>query len=52
MTAQLRDADESGEGGFRVWFDESHDNYVECSCGRRPDLGVHYQVRTHYEQRG
>jgi hypothetical protein len=38
----------SGENGFRVWFDDLHDNYVECACGWRPDLGIHYQVRTHY----
>jgi hypothetical protein len=40
----------SGENGFRVWFDEPHENYVECSCGWRPDLGIHYQVRTHYKR--
>jgi hypothetical protein len=34
----------SGENGFRVWFDDPHDNYVECSCGWRPDLGEHYRV--------
>jgi hypothetical protein len=39
----------SGANGFRVWFDDPHHNYVECSCGWRPDLGPHYQVRTHYE---
>jgi hypothetical protein len=39
----------SGVKGFRVWFDEPHDNYVECFCGWRADLGNHYQVRTHYE---
>jgi hypothetical protein len=41
----------SGEGGFRVWFDEPHDNYVKCACGWRPDLGIHFQVRTQYEGR-
>jgi hypothetical protein len=41
----------SGEEGFRVWFDAPHDNYAECSCGWRPDLGTHYQVRIHYEGR-
>ncbi len=41
----------SGESGFRVWFDEPHDNYVKCACGWRPDLGIHFQVRTHYEGR-
>jgi hypothetical protein len=41
----------SGEGGFRVWFADAHDNYVECPCGWRPDLGTHYQVRAHYEER-
>jgi hypothetical protein len=41
----------SGESGFRVWFDDPHPNYVECSCGWRPDLGPHYQVRAHYEPR-
>jgi hypothetical protein len=41
----------SGEDGFRVWFDDPHDNHVECSCGWRPDLGIHYQVRAHYRGR-
>jgi hypothetical protein len=41
----------SEEGGFRVWFDDRHENYVECPCGWRPDLGTHYQVRTHYAER-
>jgi hypothetical protein len=34
-----------------VWFDDPHENYVVCDCGWRPDLGAHYQVRTHYEER-
>jgi hypothetical protein len=38
----------SEENGFRVWFDNPHDGYVECPCGWRPDLGVHYHVRTQY----
>jgi hypothetical protein len=42
----------SGENGFRVWFDDPNHNYVECSCGWRPDLGAHYQVRSHYQPRG
>jgi hypothetical protein len=41
----------SGEEGFRVWFDDLHENYVERHCGWRPDLGAHYQVRTHFEAR-
>jgi hypothetical protein len=42
----------SGEDGFRVWFDDAlHQNYAECHCGWRPDLGTHYQVRSHYEER-
>jgi hypothetical protein len=41
----------SGEGGFRVWFDDPHENYVVCHCGWRPDLGTHHQVRAHYEER-
>jgi hypothetical protein len=39
----------SGLNGFRVWFDDPHQNYIECLCGWRPDLGVHYQVRTRYQ---
>jgi hypothetical protein len=38
----------SDENGFRVWFDDPHDDYVECSCGWRPDLGLHYHVRTQH----
>jgi hypothetical protein len=41
----------SGEDGFRVWFDDPHENYVECLCGWRPDLGPHYHIRTHYNGR-
>jgi hypothetical protein len=41
----------SGEDGFRVWFDDHHENYVEGHCGWRPDLGIHYQVREHYKGR-
>jgi hypothetical protein len=41
----------SGEHGFRVWFDDPHENYIECQCGWRPDLGRHYQVRNHYDGR-
>ena len=41
----------SSENGFRVWFDEPHDNYVECSCVWRPDLGTHYRIRAHYKGR-
>jgi hypothetical protein len=41
----------SGVNGFRVWFDNPHHDCVECSCGWRPDLGSHYQMRTRYEPR-
>jgi hypothetical protein len=41
----------SGENGFRVWFDNPHNNYIECSCGWRPDLGPHFHVRAHHEPR-
>jgi hypothetical protein len=41
----------SGVNGFRVWFDNPHHDYVECSCGWRRDLGSHYQMRTRYEPR-
>jgi hypothetical protein len=41
-----------GERGFRVWFDEPHDNYVECSCGWRPDRGTHYITRSALTMRG
>jgi hypothetical protein len=41
-------AQRSGESGFRVWFDDLHENYVECSSGWRPDLktrsGRHQQA--------
>jgi hypothetical protein len=44
-------AQKSGEDGFRVWFDDApHQNYAECHCGWRPDLGTHYQVRASYEE--
>jgi hypothetical protein len=39
----------SGQNGFRVWFDDTLENYIECLCGWRPDLGTHYQVRTRYQ---
>jgi hypothetical protein len=40
----------SEENGFRVWFDDPHVNYVECSCGWRLDLGIHYRVRAQYRE--
>jgi hypothetical protein len=41
----------SGENGFRVWFDNPHDDYVECPCGWRPDLGPHFHIRARRESR-
>jgi hypothetical protein len=41
----------SGVNDFRVWFDNPHHDCVECSCGWRPDLGSHYQMRSRYEPR-
>jgi hypothetical protein len=35
----------SGQKGFRVWFDDPHEAYIECFCNWRRDLGIHYQVR-------
>jgi hypothetical protein len=40
----------SGESGFRVWFDDPDDNYLECSEGQRPD-GAHCWVRAHCDAR-
>jgi hypothetical protein len=41
----------SGQNGFRVWFDDPHENYIRCLCGWRPDLGIHYRVRKRYRGR-
>jgi hypothetical protein len=43
---QLSDEKRFTDNGFRVWFDDPQS--VECSCGWRPDLGIHYHVRAQY----
>jgi hypothetical protein len=31
-----------GEGGFRIWTQLPDEEMTPCSCGWRPDLGLHY----------
>jgi hypothetical protein len=33
-----------GQGGFRIWADKLHPDYVACNCGWAPHLGEHYRV--------
>jgi hypothetical protein len=33
-----------GQGGFRIWADKPHPDYVVCNCGWAPHLGTHYRV--------
>jgi hypothetical protein len=32
------------QGGFRIWADEPHPDYVACNCGWAPHLEKHYRV--------
>jgi len=33
-----------GAGGFRIWVDKPHPDYVVCNCGWAPHLEEHYRV--------
>ena len=33
-----------GQGGFRIWVDMPHPDYVVCNCGWAPHLEEHYRV--------